>query len=112
MRKKRSEPKRFLENIRTSSVEKLEQTTRYDENVTYIKPRKVPNEGADEVGTKNPEQLLLKMLFSLREKKQPWGTETTANCQSSVTNLRNRAKTARRWKITVVLRLIRRIPTK
>jgi hypothetical protein len=49
--KKRSEPKRFLENIRTSSVEKLEQTTRCDENVTYIKPRKVPNEGADEVGT-------------------------------------------------------------
>lgn len=73
MRKKRSEPKRFLENIRTSSVEKLEQTTRYDENVTYIKPRKVPNEGADEVGTKNPEQLLLKMLFSLREKKATLG---------------------------------------
>lgn len=33
--KKRSEPKRLLENIRKSSVEKLEQTIRYDENVTY-----------------------------------------------------------------------------
>lgn len=35
MKKKRSEPKRLLENIRKSSVEKLEQTIRYDENVTY-----------------------------------------------------------------------------